>query len=554
MTRLLVVGLDGGTETVLGLPDADCPNIVALRAEGAAGVLRSTVPPITATAWPSMMTGLNPGKHGIYDFRALAADRYTRLWGAGHSAAFADGREFATSRHWAGSAFWDLLGPDARVAVLWVPMTYPAWKVNGRLVAGFPLPDYQRNHTYPPELADELPPLLAGADRLGRLDDTEVAAFCRRLIERQSDIVRRWLADGDYDVIVVVFQGTDFAQHRLWRYLGDQDHPLRTALLDMYRDIDGLVGEARAMLGAEGTVAVVSDHGFGPHPRAFVSTDAVLAQAGLLAAIRSDDSANGDVAARTLRRLPKLRRTLRLSADRLPARAKDWLAGRYTGANQVDWSRTLAYRIPLYAPAEGVAVNLSGRQSQGVVEPGAEYEEVRERVIRALLELRDPATDEPVVEWARRREEVYSGAHLDEAPDVVALFRPEFKGGSGLGALFDPVPDSILDRFSGVHAMDGIFAVAGPAVRPGVDLGTREIIDVAPTLLALLGASIPAETDGAVMAEALRSPAAAAAERGGVPANGTPARAGETHRTTPQLTREEEATLEESLRALGYLD
>ena len=72
----------------------------------ASAVLRSTVPPITSTAWPSMMTGLNPGKHGIYDFRALAADRYTRLWGAGHSAAFAEGREFATSRHWAGSAFW----------------------------------------------------------------------------------------------------------------------------------------------------------------------------------------------------------------------------------------------------------------------------------------------------------------------------------------------------------------------------------------------------------------------------------------------------------------
>ena len=549
MTRLLVVGLDGGTDTVLGLPDADCPNIGALRAEGASAVLRSTVPPITSTAWPSMMTGLNPGKHGIYDFRALAADRYTRLWGAGHSAAFAEGREFATSRHWAGSAFWDLLGPDARVAVLSVPMTYPAWRVNGRLVAGFPLPDYERNHTFPPELADELPPLLEGADRLGRLDDTEVAAFCRRLIERQSSIVRRWLEDGDYDVIVAVFQSTDFAQHRLWRYLDQEGHPLREALLQMYRDIDGLIGEARELLGPAGTVAVVSDHGFGPHPRAFVRTDAALAQAGLLTAFRSDDSANGNVAAQALRRAPKLRRVLRLAADRLPARAKEWLAGRYTGANQVDWSRTLAYRIPLYAPAEGVAVNLAGRQSEGIVEPGTQYEEVRERVIRALLDLRDPATGEPVVEWARRREDVYSGPHLEQAPDVVALFRAEFKGGTGLGELFDPVPDSLLDRFSGVHAMDGIFAVAGPGVRAGVELGTRQIVDVAPTLLALLEVPISPEIDGAVMADALHKPALVETS-----ANGASNGSAQAHGSDPQLTREEEATLEESLRALGYLD
>jgi predicted AlkP superfamily phosphohydrolase/phosphomutase len=551
VTRLLVVGLDGGTEAVLGLPDAGCPNIAALRAEGASGVLRSTVPPITSTAWPSMLTGLNPGKHGIYDFRALAADRYTRLWSAGHSAAFADGREFATSRHWAGSAFWDLLDPDMRVAVLSVPMTYPAWKVNGQLVAGFPLPDYERNHTYPAELAGELPPLLSGADKLGRLDDAELAAFCRRLIERQSQIVRDWVEEGEYDVVFVVFQSTDFAQHRLWRYLDQAGHPLREALLELYRDIDGLIGELRELLGDESTVAVVSDHGFGPHPRAFVRTDAVLARAGLLALTSGEASGSG-TAAQALRRVPGLRRRLRLLADRLPGRAKEWLAGRYTGANQVDWSRTLAYRIPLYAPAEGVAVNLKGRQSEGVVEPGEEYEDVRQRVIDALLELRDPESGAAAVQWALRREEVYSGAHLDEAPDVVALFDPRFKGGAGLGELFEPPPDSLLETYSGVHAMDGIFAVAGPDVVPGVDLGTRQIVDVAPTLLAVLGVPIPADVDGAVMTEALREPAvvASAAANGDREAASRWAHAG----PDPELTQEEEATLEESLRALGYLD
>jgi hypothetical protein len=71
MTRLLVVGLDGGTDSVIGLPDANLPNIAEVREQGASGTLISTVPPITAAAWPSMMTGWNPGRHGMYDFRTL---------------------------------------------------------------------------------------------------------------------------------------------------------------------------------------------------------------------------------------------------------------------------------------------------------------------------------------------------------------------------------------------------------------------------------------------------------------------------------------------------
>ena len=429
MTRLLVVGLDGGTDSVIGLPDANLPNIAEVREQGASGTLISTVPPITAAAWPSMMTGWNPGRHGMFDFRTLGIERYSRLWGAGHSSSFEDGRDFVTSQRWSGAAFWDQA--DAPVAILSVPMTYPAWEVDGRMVAGFPLPDYDRNHTQPPELADELPPLLDFADRIGKLSDRELADRCLALIEQQREIVMRWLREGRHEVMVVVFQSTDFAQHRLWKYLDQPGHPLREALLEMYRAIDAMVGEARELMGEEGAVAVVSDHGFGPHPRTFVRTDRLLADAGLLSA--SGEAGRGEHVTRALRRAPALRRVLRRTLGRLPAGARDRVAARATGVSRVDWTRSQAYRIPLYPPAEGIVVNLRGRQEQGAVEPGAEYEQVRDRIIAALEGLRDPATGAPVVQWAKRREQLYSGAHLDEAPDVVALFHPAYKGGVGAG-------------------------------------------------------------------------------------------------------------------------
>jgi predicted AlkP superfamily phosphohydrolase/phosphomutase len=544
MTRLLFIGLDGGTDAVIRLADAKLPNIARLRERGASATLRSTVPPITAAAWPSMMTGWNPGRHGMYDFRGLAIDRYTRLWGAGHSEAFGDGHEFMTSRRWAGASLWDLAGEAGRrVGVLTVPMTYPAWEVNGDLVAGFPLPDYGRNFTSPGTDADDLPPLLEGADRLDSLDDAQLAALCARLIDGQIEVVRRWLDAGEHEVMVAVFQGTDFAQHRLWKYLERPGHPLREALLEMYRAIDRLVGEGLDALAGDGTVAIASDHGFGPHPRTCVHTDSVLASAGLLSL--PGGRAGAGHANRMLSAAPRARRALRRLADRLPARARDWLAGQYTGASRVDWSTTRAYRIPLYAPAEGVVVNLCGRQEQGAVAPGAEYEAVRDEVIRVCEALRDPATGRPVVQWARRREDVFTGDHVEDAPDVVLLFDPAYKGSAGLGDAFAPVPARLLEEYSGVHAMDGVFAVAGPGVRAGVDLGTREIVDVMPTLLTLLGVPVPAGIDGRAMSEALREPAS-------VTVGAESARLGDDDDFS--LSAEEELTLERSLRSLGYLD
>ena len=155
--------------------------------------------------------------------------------------------------------------------------------------------------------------------------------------------------------MVVVFQSTDFAQHRLWKYLDQPGHPMRDALLQMYRSIDGLVGEARELLASEGAVVVVSDHGFGPHPRTLVRTDRVLADAGLLHA--SGGAGGGESITRALRRAPALRRALRRLLGRLPGGARDRIAARATGASRVDWSRSQAYRIPLYPPADTLIVS-----------------------------------------------------------------------------------------------------------------------------------------------------------------------------------------------------
>jgi predicted AlkP superfamily phosphohydrolase/phosphomutase len=543
MNRLLVIGLDGGTRSVTGLADAGLENLAALEREGASATLLSTVPPITAAAWASMFTGWNPGRHGMYDFRALTTNRYSRLWGAGHSAEFRDEPRFMTSKQWRGSAVWDIAGATRTVAISAVPMTYPAWGVNGTMVSGFPLPDYGRNHSQPAGYGDSFAPLLERADEMAEMSDEELAAHCQRLIDRQADVVRSWLSDTGPGLMVAVFQGTDFAQHRLWKYLDQLDHPLRQSLLGMYRSIDALIGESRKQLGADGTVAVVSDHGFGPHPQTLVHTDAVMQKAGLLSA-NASGGGPGSAAKRVLQRSPRLRRRLRLVLDRAPQRLSERFAASYTSTSLVDWQRTRAYRYSLYPPAEGVVINLRGRQEHGCVNPGAEYERARDLAIEALLELR-AADGTPVVQWARRREDVYSGRYLQDAPDVVALFDPRFKATSGVGEIFSSPPPGLLDQFSGVHAMQGIFSIAGHGVMAGVDLGERDITDVAPTLLALMGIAPSEDIDGTAMSDCLID--------AGV-AGGLAVDEARSIGSDPVMTADEDATLERSLRALGYLD
>ena len=116
--RLLLVGLDGATFDVL-LPLAEAgrlPVLAELMRAGSHAPLASTIPPITPTAWTTVFTGKNPGKHGIYDFRELDPATYAR-------------RPVHVDRH-RQKSLWDLLGVRGRRSiVLDVPFTPTArWK------------------------------------------------------------------------------------------------------------------------------------------------------------------------------------------------------------------------------------------------------------------------------------------------------------------------------------------------------------------------------------------------------------------------------------------
>jgi predicted AlkP superfamily phosphohydrolase/phosphomutase len=214
--------------------------------------------------------------------------------------------------------------------------------------------------------------------------------------------------------------------------------------------------------------------------------------------------------------------------------------------DDVDWSRTQAYSL---GNVGQVFLNVVGREPEGCVQPGPEYEEVRNTIMARLADLRDPATGEAVVEQVYRREEIYQGDYVERAPDILFLPRRlEYFGFGEYEFGSHQVIEPMKRGISGTHRLDGIFLAYGAAVRPGVEVEGAIITDLAPTMLHMMGEAVPEHMDGRVLREILVD-----GERPVVYTSGPMSAGGGQAANGHELSTEDRETLAERLRSLGYV-
>lgn len=545
--RLVIIGLDGATLDLIDplIAQGRLPNMASLRKEGASGTLRSTLPPVTAAAWSSFMTGLNPAKHGIFQWRTYDPTRYTNL-----------DERVVTAERLAGRTFWDALGRAGnRVAVITVPVTYPTWPVNGYMISGYPCPDAKRNHTYPPEWGESLPQSYNfSADHYLKASDEEILKDGLDMLRRRTDLALALISKDEIDICVMVLGAIDRAQHDFFKY-ADPCFPayhaaspeFREAINRHYQVADEQVGRLLETLAPDGVTLVISDHGGGPHPPRYFHTNAWLQAHGWLATREGAAVSTTNLFRRSIRAVRQwlpFEETLRRV---LPQAIVDRTRSYTLNIANVDWSGTKAYRFPMYHPAEGIEINLKGRQPQGQVEPGTEYERLVGDIMRALRDAHDPATGGPIVQEVYAREEIYDGPYLDIAPDIVFVCCPSHRTGVELrGEFTAPVELGALRKYNGVHTMDGILFAYGEGIARGKEVSGARLIDIAPTVLHLAGLPVPNEMDGRVLTEILTK------DRAAVPVAYVDTEARQSMQV--ELTPEEEAEMLEKLRGLGYVD
>lgn len=616
--RAVILGFDGMDPelTERFIAEGKLPNLATLRQQGTFRKLRTTFPAISPVAWSTFMTGVNPGKHNIYDFLARDLTNYLpylssaeikgpkRSWKIGKYTIPLGGARIKGMRR--GTPFWHFLG-DAGIfcSVLRVPVTFPPEKFSGVLLSGMCVPDLKgsqgtfcfcttrpssdkfreggvrvpiqraekccesyvpgpedplgggsgvelrvnfqvypdaaRNQArlnvdsesfilkvgeysewipvrfkagvgfsahgicrfYLKEIAPEvevyvtpvnidpgrpdlpishpvtysiyLAKLFGPYATLGLAEDTwalnekvlDDQAFLAQCYSNHEDRERMLfdaLEKTQQGLCACVFDTTDRVQHMFWRYL-DDDHPAARevprgqrpqVIQDLYARMDELIGRVMKQIDDDTLLMIVSDHGFKSFARC-VNLNAWLHQNGYLA-LKSGKSESGD-----------------------------WF-------DDVDWSRTRAYTMGL----NGLYLNLKGREREGIVEPGAEAESLKDELRRQLDGLADPASGRPGITGVFDCDSVYAGPYVDNAPDLIVGYGEGFRASwdSVMGKVTSQIFEDNLKAWSGDHCVD-------PRLVPGVLFSNHKIsdekpaiVDVAPTILKLFGLALPRYLDG----------------------------------------------------------
>jgi len=514
--KLLVIGLDGGTFDLLlpWMKEGILPNLRKIAEDGVSGTLKSTIPPITAPAWTSFYTGKNPGKHGIFEFLVKKEGSYEEIP--------------VNSTFCKSKTLWELLGKGGKnVAILNIPMTYPPQKVNGVMICGFLSSAKNRDFVHPPDLLNEIenkfgPYYLFGKtiDIATLLSDNHIETFiddCQRMSEYKFKVAHYLMGKDDYDFIAFHEYGTDRIQHWLWHII-DKSHPRHEKhleekfygkILDFYRYVDEQIGKTIQLAGHQFSVCIMSDHGFCPVIRS-IDLNVWLLQEGYIQIKSTLSSQLRYFLWRhglTYERLYFLAmKMIKYGFKPKTVDPRDSLDLFRIGSrqpllsfNDVDWSKTKAYART--SNIGQIIINLKGREPLGIISPGEEYRLLRDEIVGKFKNLSDPQKGRTINGQVCTKEESYHGESSSNAPDITYLPQADrYQAGNvtGFGS------NSVFTDFTGIlasHNMNGIFMAKGANIKRGEVLTGASIIDLAPTMLYLMGLKVPNDMDGKVLTD-----------------------------------------------------
>jgi predicted AlkP superfamily phosphohydrolase/phosphomutase len=555
--KVFIVSLDGATwDIVRPLAAQGClPNLSAAMRQGVSSDLESVIPPVTASAWTSFMTGKNPSKHGIFDFTSFDMREYR--WGIN------------TARQIQSKTLWQILSEkDKRVVVVNLPYTYPPSTVNGVMVSGWDAPSGQTNFTYPEsfrsrilEMYPDYSSNLWVSEFQPQISDDHFREFVARLtrgFEQGAGLASHLLDADSWDVFMIHFQQTDWAQHKLWEYIEracedpNDKSPKVETVRNLYKRFDELAGSLLKKVAPQHPVTIVlSDHGFG-RDMGNVCPNYYLNEWDYYHLLDEEQNLKGakellrKSSFAPVRKLYDAAAKVKSAFENRKVRPQEhssWAdsttATVSNRGSDIDWSRTKVATVWAYKVGY-LFVNLIGRGPKGIVQPGAEYENLVSDLIAKFQDVRHPQTGEKLFVRVARGSEVYPKSQDGIVlPDVVLI--PQ----DGYGVSFtvsDAPPRASND---GSHRHNGVVLMHGDSVKQPAGSFSPNLIDIAPTVLHLLGLPVPSDMDGRVLEEILS----------GLP----PVRYEEVDNRKDQgnseeYTAQEAELIEQRLKGLGYVE
>ena len=358
--KTIIIGLDGVPFGMIKdfAETGVMPHTAKLISQGIFRVMRSSVPEVSSVAWSSMITGKNPGQHGIFGFVDLSAGSYKM--------------RFPNFDDLKAPPFWDLW--EGESVIINVPSTYPVRQMNGVLISGFVSIDFEKS-VYPKSLVPDLKRLDYRLDVDSQKAHSSMELFLEDLdktLDARIEAYRHLWDGSNWQTFMLVFTATDRLMHFLWDAYEDADHKYHNLFLGHFGRIDRVIGEIAGKISDEDLLIIHSDHGF-ERLDYDVYINYLLMQEGFL----------------------QIKDTRNIALD------------------NIDYA-TKAFALD---PAR-IYLNRKGRYPRGTIDQ-TDIAEILDRLEKLFSSLR--INGRKVIRDIYRKEQLYAGPYVENAPDMVLV-------------------------------------------------------------------------------------------------------------------------------------
>src|SRR5713226_10476504 len=479
------------------------PTFRRLMEEGTQAELSTVADRLPDTVWNCLCSGLNPA----YLARYFYVQHDPRTAGLRYMPDDSSKVEY----------FWDRLSEAGRrVGVVDVPHVDIDPRLNGfQIVSWGTHAAHAARSSAPRSLLREVDDRL-GRHPVGECDAVTSAPESRKALRERmlagvhahGELFRHCITEQAWDDLITVFSAAHCAGHFYWHDM-DPAHPAHDpedrhrfadTIETVYRAIDHEVGEMIEAAGPGVRVYAFAAHGMGPLYHASWNIPEILDYLGY----GKEKSRGVDRPGEIHRAEVNFWRTLRMAVPGklqyaikavLPQSIQNELIFRFYRGNR-SWEKCRAFAVPNNDSVGAIRINLKGRDHNGLVKPGPEYDRICEDICSALTELQDPRSGRPVVKHISRIQRELHGPYLDRLPDITAFWDQSFPWGSIHSPRFGTVELRKQDSRTGSHAPHAFILASGEGIPRGAILSGASIFDFVPTILHGAGERAPEACEG----------------------------------------------------------
>jgi predicted AlkP superfamily phosphohydrolase/phosphomutase len=457
--------------------------------------------------WPDLIAGRSPGQHGTYFLTQLTNGTYHL-------------DEIKADRINAVPYYAHLDAQGVRCAIVDFPHVMPVEGFRGLHIVDW-LSEFQtwQFTVQPATRQDEVVTQYGILRREGGYGSTaggldghrELRRKLEATVKMKTALAKELLARSDLDHICLVYGEAHKAGHFFWKYM-DPNHPdhvavepyLRDGIRDIYQLIDTTLGELAKQVTERDNLVIFTEHGMQANYRGDQFVTPILERLGLCAPVQGPQADAGAVkpegpgstGARVRSVLHKLLKQV------APESVVRKLRHRFGASSHIDWSRNRVFQLPTDRNTF-LRVNLRGREPEGIVAPGKEYDDLLSQIESEFRALVNVDTGRPAVQEVYKIHRLCPGPRVNELPDLGILWRTEAPIATvespRLGRFHVPVQE----ERTGNHRPGGFMLARGPGIRRQARSLNAHLLQLPPTLLALHGVAPPDYYEQPVLDELL---------------------------------------------------